>query len=70
MFSPDYFSADLGSWAALPALGGRHDASARLTTGPAEYNTFLGWPLLLVAAVCATWAGRRPLVIAWSPPVW
>ncbi|MGN9774246.1 hypothetical protein ACTMS0_00480 [Micromonospora sp. H33] len=64
MFSPHYFSADLRSWWAvspLSLLG--TDSSARLTTGPAEYNTFLGWPLLLVAAACALWLGRRPLVV-------
>ncbi|MEK8108055.1 hypothetical protein NKG94_29425 [Micromonospora sp. M12] len=38
--------------------------NARLTTGPAEYNTFLGWPLLLVAVACAIWVGRRRLVLA------
>ncbi|MGW4497133.1 hypothetical protein ACWENR_00715 [Micromonospora sp. NPDC004336] len=65
MFSPDYFSADLHSWWAvspLSILG--TDGAARLTTGPAEYNTFLGWPLLLVAAACALWLGRRPLAVA------
>ncbi|MGK5444142.1 hypothetical protein ACSNN7_20320 [Micromonospora sp. URMC 105] len=65
MFSPHYFSADLRSWwtiSPLSVVGS--DSSARLTTGPAEYNTFLGLPLLLVAAGCALWLGRRPLVIA------
>ncbi|EEP73407.1 hypothetical protein MCAG_03734 [Micromonospora sp. ATCC 39149] len=65
MFSPHYFSADLSSWWTLSPLsvaGG--DDAARLTTGPAEYNTFLGWPLLVVAAGCAVWLGRRPLVLA------
>ncbi|WP_241825045.1 hypothetical protein [Micromonospora sp. CB01531] len=65
MFSPDYFSADLASWSTLSpqSVLGSADAS-RLTTGPAEYNTFLGWPLLLVTAACALWLGRRPLVVA------
>lgn len=65
MFSPHYFSADLRSWwtiSPLSVIGS--DSSARLTTGPAEYNTFLGLPLLLVAAGCAFWLGRRPLVVA------
>ncbi|MEV7329107.1 hypothetical protein [Micromonospora sp. NPDC093244] len=65
MFSPAYFSADLSSWwtvSPLSVLGS--DESARLTTGPAEYNTFLGWPLLLAAVACACWAGRRRLVLA------
>ena len=65
MFTPAYFSADLSSWWTLSPLSvAGSDESARLTTGPAEYNTFLGWPLLLVAAVCAIWAGRRRLVFA------
>ncbi|MEH0939084.1 hypothetical protein [Micromonospora psammae] len=65
MFSPHYFSADLRSWwtiSPLSVVGS--DSSARLTTGPAEYNTFLGLPLLVVAVGCALWLGRRPLVIA------
>ncbi|SCG42221.1 hypothetical protein [Micromonospora halophytica] len=65
MFSPHHFSADLRSWwtiSPLSVVG--DDASARLTTGPAEYNTFLGAPLLLVTAACALWLRRRPLVVA------
>ncbi|WP_406077351.1 hypothetical protein [Micromonospora sp. NBC_00858] len=65
MFSPDYFSADLSSWWTVSPLSvAGSDESARLTTGPAEYNTFLGWPLLLVAVASAIWAGRRRLVLA------
>ncbi|MEU5726554.1 hypothetical protein [Micromonospora sp. NPDC047738] len=65
MFSPDYFSADLASWSTLSPQSVLGSATAsRLTTGPAEYNTFLGWPLLLVTAACALWLGRRPLVVA------
>ncbi|MFF0466640.1 hypothetical protein ACFYPX_04245 [Micromonospora zamorensis] len=65
MFTPAYFSADLSSWWTISPLSvAGSDQSARLTTGPAEYNTFLGWPLLLVVAVCAIWAGRRRLVLA------
>ncbi|MGW4677097.1 hypothetical protein ACWEOS_01380 [Micromonospora taraxaci] len=65
MFTPAYFSADLSSWWTVSPLSvAGSDESARLTTGPAEYNTFLGWPLLLVAAACAMWVGRRRLVFA------
>ncbi|HEX7746230.1 MAG TPA: hypothetical protein VF462_13315 [Micromonosporaceae bacterium] len=65
MFSPDYFSADLVSWWNISplSLAGTADA-ARLTTGPAEYNTFLGWPLLIVAAAGVLWLARRPIVLA------
>ncbi|WDZ86888.1 hypothetical protein [Micromonospora cathayae] len=56
MFSPYYFSADLTSWWTFSPLSvAGDDAAARLTTGPAEYNAFLGWPLLLVGAACAVW---------------
>nr|WP_269440796.1 hypothetical protein [Micromonospora tarapacensis] len=65
MFSPHYFSADLRSWWAISPLSlAGNERSAGLTTGPAEYNTFLGWPLLVVTAGCAIWLGRRPLVLA------
>ncbi|WP_319462099.1 hypothetical protein [Micromonospora sp. RTP1Z1] len=65
MFSPHYFSADLSSWWTISPLAvAGSDTSSRLTTGPAEYNTFLGWPLLLVTAACAIWLGRRPVVVA------
>ncbi|WFE38482.1 hypothetical protein [Micromonospora sp. WMMD998] len=65
MFPAAYFSADLTGWVRLSALtvfGGPE--SVRLTTGPAEFTTFLGWPLLLVAVGCAVWSGRRALVRA------
>ncbi|WP_416901081.1 hypothetical protein [Micromonospora echinospora] len=65
MFSPYYFSADLTSWWTFSPLSlAGDDTAARLTTGPAEYNTFLGWPLLLVGAACAIWLRRQPLVVA------
>ncbi|MBY8872119.1 hypothetical protein K7640_09735 [Micromonospora sp. PLK6-60] len=65
MFSPHYFSADLSSWWTVSPLSlGGDDAAAGLTTGPAEYNAFLGPALLLVATGCALWLGRRPLVVA------
>ncbi|MGC4745805.1 hypothetical protein ACLQ28_09100 [Micromonospora sp. DT201] len=65
LFGPAYFSADLSSWWAVSPLSvAGSDESARLTTGPAEYNTFLGLPLLLVTVACAIWAGRRRWVFA------
>ncbi|BCL15726.1 hypothetical protein GCM10017556_34650 [Micromonospora sagamiensis] len=65
MFSPYYFSADLTSWWTFSPLSvAGDDSAARLTTGPAEYNTFLGWPLLLVGAACAVWLRRQPLAVA------
>ncbi|SDY73432.1 hypothetical protein SAMN05444365_103291 [Micromonospora pattaloongensis] len=65
VFSPHYFSADLASWGTVSPLSvAGAPESARLSTGPAEYNTFLGWPLLLVAIAAVAWLGRRPLVVA------
>lgn len=65
MFSPHYFSADIASWVALSPLSiGGNDGTARLSTGPAEYNTFLGWPLLIIAVLAVGWLIRRPLVLA------
>jgi hypothetical protein len=65
-FSAGYFSADLASWPAFSPLTifGSEPAAAHLATSAAEYNTFLGWPLLLVAVGCVVWLRRRPLVVA------
>ncbi|MFC0526287.1 hypothetical protein [Phytohabitans kaempferiae] len=65
VFSAYYFSADLLSWAAISPLSvlGTPEA-ARLSTGSAEYNTFLGWPLLLVTVGSVIWLFREPLVRA------
>jgi len=65
VFSAYFFSADLLSFTAISPLSvlGSPE-SARLSTGTAEYNTFLGWPLVLVAAGCVIWLIREPLVRA------
>lgn len=66
-FDPHFFSADLLSWSTLSPLSlAGSDAAADLATGAAEYNAFLGWPLLLVVAGCAGWLWREPLVRAAS----
>lgn len=65
VFSAHFFSADVLSFTAispLSVLGSQE--SARLSTGSAEYNTFLGWPLVLVAVACLIWLFREPLVRA------
>ncbi|BCB86948.1 hypothetical protein [Phytohabitans suffuscus] len=65
VFSAYFFSADLLSFIAISPLSvfGSSE-SARLSTGSAEYNTFLGWPLALVVAGCVIWLVREPLVRA------
>ncbi|MEU5562293.1 hypothetical protein [Micromonospora musae] len=65
VFNPLHFSADLHSWWAISPLSlGGTESAATLTTGPAEYNTFLGWPLLLVTVGCTVWLGRRRRMVA------
>ncbi|HEX6498000.1 MAG TPA: hypothetical protein VF054_03100 [Micromonosporaceae bacterium] len=61
-FSPAYFYADLASFPAISrfSLAGG-PASDTLTTGPAEFNTFFGWPLI-VAVLGAAVALRRQTV--------
>ncbi|MEU2612748.1 hypothetical protein ABZ570_14380 [Micromonospora sp. NPDC007271] len=64
-FDPHHYAADLTSWTTfspLSVLGS--DAASQLTSGPAEFNTFLGWPLLLVTVACAVRLVRRPVVVA------
>jgi hypothetical protein len=64
-FGSGYFSADLASWPAFsPLTVAGTEAAGELATGPAEYNTFLGWPLLLVAAGCAILLRDRRIVLA------
>jgi hypothetical protein len=68
-FPASYYSADVASFfvtSPLSLFGSA--ANARLATGAAEYNTFLGWPLLLVAVGLAVWLWQsralRPVVAA------
>ncbi|HEY6748110.1 MAG TPA: hypothetical protein VI357_20640 [Mycobacteriales bacterium] len=65
LFDLHVFSADRASWLTFSPLslaGG--PSAARLAPGAAEYNTFLGWPLMLVLIGCAIWLVRSPLGIA------
>jgi len=65
VFSPDYFSANLASfWSFSPLSWASSDDANTLTTGPAEYNTFLGWPLLILVVGCVAWLIRKPLILA------
>jgi hypothetical protein len=72
-FSATAFSADLGSFASYSplALGGSDPlpfpdtaSRARLTSGPAEYNAFLGLPLIVLALGCLMWLRRQ--LLAWA----
>jgi hypothetical protein len=64
-FSAAYFSADLASFPAYSPMSLAGTAqNERLSTGASEYNTFLGWPLLLFVAGCIVWLRRLP--ITWA----
>ncbi|MFI5843435.1 hypothetical protein ACIA8K_27375 [Catenuloplanes sp. NPDC051500] len=65
LFAPGFFVTDLASFAAFSPLtvGGGPEA-ADLTTGPSEYNTFFGWPVLLLFAGFAVWLRRDRAVLA------
>ncbi len=65
VFSPDYFSADLASFVAYSPLSiGGSPENARLSTGAAEYNTFLGWPLVLLVLGLGIWLRRNAIAVA------
>lgn len=55
-------SSDLAAYPAFPrlSLAGDTANAERLTQGPAEENSFFGWPLLIIcaAAVALTWRRR------------
>jgi hypothetical protein len=64
-FSPAFFSADLASFPAFSPLSVAGSAeNARLSTGAAEYNAFLGWPLLILTSACVGLLWRKP--ITWA----
>ncbi|MEV4509394.1 hypothetical protein AB0K00_10595 [Dactylosporangium sp. NPDC049525] len=65
VFAPSFFSTDLFSFTAISPLSlAGDDSAARLVSGPAEYTTFFGAPLLLVALGATIWMWRRPAVVA------
>jgi hypothetical protein len=65
VFSADFFITDLASFVSISPLSlfGSPEAT-RLSTGPAEYNTFFGWPLVLLTAGLIIWLWRESIAIA------
>lgn len=64
-FNPSFFGADLaGFWTVSPLSWAGSPAAARLVSGPAEYNTFFGVPLLVAVGAATIWLWRRPAVLA------
>lgn len=65
VFSSDYFVADLASFVAISPLSWMGSAeAAKLSTGPAEYNTFWGWPLVLVVLGLGIWLRHKAIAVA------
>jgi hypothetical protein len=65
VFNPRFFSADLASFPAISPLSFAGDQSTdRLSTGPTEYNTYFGLPLMFVTTGAVLWLWRRPIAIA------
>jgi hypothetical protein len=57
------YRADLASYPAFSRLSfAGLSTSDKLSWNISEENTFLGWPLLLVAAAVAIWLWKRPLI--------
>ncbi|WP_245563484.1 hypothetical protein [Longispora albida] len=69
LYPPENYSADLLSYPALSpfTLAGAGGDAGRLAGHPAEMNTFLGWPLLLLFAAAVVSCWRLPFVRAAVP---
>jgi hypothetical protein len=64
-FSASFFSTDLASFGSISPLSfAGSQATERLVSGPAEYTTFFGIPLLLVVGGATLWLWRRPAAVA------
>ena len=64
-FGPEFFYADLESYAVFSPLSIAGSTEAgRLATSSAEYNTYLGVPLLLVLVAFVLWRWRSPVTVA------
>jgi hypothetical protein len=64
-FGPHFFYADVASYGVFSPLSLAGSAEAgTLATSAAEYNTYLGLPLLLVLLGCVIWLRRLAVVIA------
>jgi hypothetical protein len=66
-FPPDYYFADVASYGVFSPLsiGGSPEAG-QLSTSSAEYNTYLGLPVLLLCLALALWRWRSPVTPALS----
>jgi hypothetical protein len=64
-FAARFFYSDMASFVVFSPLSiaGSPEA-ATLATSSAEYNTYLGLPLIVVFLACVVWRRRQPLVVA------
>jgi hypothetical protein len=64
-FNPSFFGADLaGFWTVSPLSWAGSPVAERLVSGPAEYNTFFGVPLIAAVLAATAWLWRRPGILA------
>jgi hypothetical protein len=64
-FSAHYFYADLASYVRYSPLSlAGPDTPSPLATSPSEYNTFLGWALILLAIGLVIWCWRSATAFA------
>jgi hypothetical protein len=64
-FPSYHFGLDAAGLTAISPLSLAGDrATAQYATDAAEYNTFFGFPLMLVIAGCTLWLWRRPAAVA------
>jgi hypothetical protein len=65
LYGPQSFSADLASFTAFSPLSiAGNESAGVLSANPAEYNTFFGWPLVLLTLGLAVWLQKDPLAHA------
>jgi hypothetical protein len=64
-FSAQYFYADVASYVQYSPLSlAGPDTPSPLATSPSEYNTFLGWALVLLAIGLVIWCRRSATIFA------
>ena len=65
VFAPQFFYADLATYFLYSPLSIFGTAEAgRLASGPTEWNTYLGLPLVALLVGCVIWRRRSPTVLA------
>jgi len=64
-FAAEFFYADLATFTMFSPLSlAGPDGISPLGTGPTEYNTYLGWPIVLLVIGLIVWRWRSPVTVA------